>query len=226
MGKSISFSLFYSRKWFYPISMLSTLVKIIKEFHTLIFNFLWKGKGKVIRLSTYAPCEFGDFKMKWLWKYDFQIFLFPELAKKISEKNCNGPFKSCFKYLLKHQGGKFLLEWSIAPIKSIFHHSQFYQELLIWWLKNRRWLLTQTTAVNILLGIIRKFWLLVKVLLSVFCIKKYFVKGIKYTNDLLFNINNLESFNIMKQKGIVNSHLLIWTSLRKYVPQHLRENNS
>ena len=39
---------------------------------------------------------------------------------------------------------------------------------------------------------------------KVFFIKKYFVKEIKYTNDLSFDMNNIESFNIMKQKGLVS----------------------
>ena len=52
---------------------------------------------------------------------------------------------------------------------------------------------------------------------KVFFYKKYFVKEIKYTKDLLFDINNIESFNIMEQKGLV-ANLLIWTGLRKSVP--------
>ena len=50
-------------KMIYPSSILCTPVEIIKEFQTLIFNFLWNGKDKVIRLSTYAPYEFGGLKM-------------------------------------------------------------------------------------------------------------------------------------------------------------------
>ena len=55
--------------------------------------------------------------------------------------------------------------------------------------------------------------------------KKYFDEEIKYTNDLLFEINNIESFNIMKQKGLV-SNFLTWTGLRQSVPLHLREYKS
>ena len=55
--------------------------------------------------------------------------------------------------------------------------------------------------------------------------RNYFVKEIKYTTDLLLDINNIESFNIMKQKGLV-PNFLIWTGLRKSVPLHLRENKS
>ena len=37
--------------------------------------------------------------------------------------------------------------------------------------------------------------------------KKYFDEEIKYTNDLLFEINNIDSFNIMKQKGLASNFL-------------------
>ena len=60
---------------------------------------------------------------------------------------------------------------------------------------------------------------------KVFFITKYFIKEIKYTKDLLFDINNVESFNVMKQKGLV-SNCLIWTGFRKSVPLHLREYKS
>ena len=56
--KSISFP-----KMIYPSCILCTPVEIIKEFQTLIFNFSWDGKDKVIRLSAYAPYEFGGLKM-------------------------------------------------------------------------------------------------------------------------------------------------------------------
>ena len=47
----------------YLSSILCTRVEIIKEFQTLIFNFLWNGKDKVICLSTNGPYEFRGIKM-------------------------------------------------------------------------------------------------------------------------------------------------------------------
>ena len=55
-----------------------------------------------------------------------------------------------------------------------------------------------------------------------FCLRRFQDnKGIKYTDDLLFEKNNIESFNTVKQKRLINSNLLIWTGLRKSVPLHL-----
>lgn len=36
---------------------------ILQEFQTFILIFLWNGKDKVSRLSTYSPYEFGGFAM-------------------------------------------------------------------------------------------------------------------------------------------------------------------
>ena len=98
--------------------------------------------------------------------------------------------------------------------------SSFYQELLIWW-QNIREIADPDNSCKYII------WNNKEILIdgkSVFY-KKYFVKKIKYTKDLLFDINNIESFNIMKQKGLV-SNFLIWTGLRKSVPLHLREYKS
>ena len=67
--------------------------------------------------------------------------------------------------------------------------SSFYQELLIWWQKIREIADPDNSCKYII------FY------------KKYFVKEIKYTKDLLFDINNIESFNVMKQKGLVSIFL-------------------
>ena len=204
-------------KMIYPSSILCTPVEIIKEFQALIFNFLWNGKDKVIRLSTYAPYEFGGLKMI---DYESMIkALRLSWLKRIFDKNCNGFWKSYFNYLLKNQGGQFLLECNYSS-DQIDIPSSFYQELLIWWQKIRETADPDNNCKYII-------WNNKEILIdgnSVFY-KKYFVKGIKYTNDLLFDMNNIESFNIMKRKGLV-SNFLIWTGLRKSVPLHLREQKS
>ena len=87
----------------YPSPILCTPVEIIKEFQTLIFNFLWNGKDKVIRLSTYAPYEFGGLKMI---DYDSMVkALRSSWLKRISDKNCNGLF-----HIFRGTGGVTLPE--------------------------------------------------------------------------------------------------------------------
>ena len=52
----------------------------------------------------------------------------------------------------------------------------------------------------------------------------YFVKGIKYTKDLLFDRTNIDSFNTVKGKTLIKTNFLAWTGLRHAVPSNLRVN--
>ena len=47
----------------YPSSVICTPPEVIKEFNNLTFQFLWNGKDKVIRRSTFAPFDQGGLKM-------------------------------------------------------------------------------------------------------------------------------------------------------------------
>jgi len=43
--------------------VISTPSEVIREFNNLVFHFLWNGKDKVIRSSTFAPYEQGGLRM-------------------------------------------------------------------------------------------------------------------------------------------------------------------
>ena len=45
--------------------------------------------------------------------------------------------------------------------------------------------------------------------------------NIKYTNDLLFDKSNIESFNVLRSEGLTTSNFLVWTGLRQSVPLKL-----
>ena len=47
----------------YPSSVLTTPPEIIKEFNTLVFQFLWNGKDKVTSRSSYALYDSGGIRM-------------------------------------------------------------------------------------------------------------------------------------------------------------------
>ena len=46
--------------------------------------------------------------------------------------------------------------------------------------------------------------------------------NIKYTNDLLFDKSNIESFNVLRSQGLTKSIFLEWRGLRPSVPLNLR----
>ena len=62
-GKLTIIKAFQLSKMIYPSSVLITPPEIIKEFNTLVFHFLWNGKDKVTRRSTYAPYDSGGINM-------------------------------------------------------------------------------------------------------------------------------------------------------------------
>ena len=50
-------------KMIYPSSVLPSPPKIIKDFNTLVFQFLWNEKDKVTKRSTCAPYDSGGIRM-------------------------------------------------------------------------------------------------------------------------------------------------------------------
>ena len=117
-------------KMIYPSSFLSTPTTVIKEFNSLVFNFLWNGKDKVTRRSTYAPYDFGGLKM-----IDFETIvraLRLSWLRRIVDVECYGFWKLYLNYLLSNKGGLFFLECNY-DIKQTNILPTFYHELLSWW---------------------------------------------------------------------------------------------
>ena len=46
--------------------------------------------------------------------------------------------------------------------------------------------------------------------------------GVIFICDLMYSRNNVESFNIAKDKGLMGSNYLTWTAVRCAVPKYLR----
>ena len=46
--------------------------------------------------------------------------------------------------------------------------------------------------------------------------------GVIFINDLMYSRNNVESFNIAKDKGLIGSNYLTWSAVRCAVPKYLR----
>ena len=77
-------------------------------YFVLVFNFLWNGKDKVIRYSTYAPHDQGGLKML---DYDNMIkALRLSWLKRIVDPDNSGLWKLYLNYLLRKEGGLFLIQ--------------------------------------------------------------------------------------------------------------------
>ena len=71
--------------------MVTTPPEIIKEFNTLVFHFLWNGKDKVTRRSTYAPYDSSGFNMV---DYENMVkALRLSWLKRIIDDSCSGFWK-------------------------------------------------------------------------------------------------------------------------------------
>ena len=203
-------------KFVYVSSLLPTPKEVIKQLNQLLFKFLWKGVDKVTRLSAINEYENGGLKM-----IDFETMvksLRLTWLKKIFGEN-DGAWKSYIRHILKQSGGFFLFRCNY-DVKDIPIRSQFYSELLQWWSEFRIEFDAEKDWQNIIwnnkdIRINNK---------SVFY-KNFFESGIIYVNDLLFELNNIDSYNVIL--NIINkTNFLVWAGLRHSIPSHLKTNTN
>ena len=203
-------------KFVYVASLLPTPKEVIKQLNQLLFKFLWKGVDKVTRLSAINEYENGGLKM-----IDFETMVKSlRLAwlKRIFCEN-DGAWKSYIRQILKQSGGFFLFRCNY-DVKDIPIRSQFYTELLQWWSEFRIEFDAEKEWQNIIwnnkdIRINNK---------SVFY-KNFFESGIIYVKDLLFGLNNIDSYNVIL--NIINkTNFLVWAGLQHAIPSHLKTNSN
>ena len=152
--------------------VISTPSEVIKEFNNLVFHFLWNGKDKVIRSSTFAPYEQGGLRM-----IDYETMI---KALRLSWlKDSSGFWKCYLNYLLENEGGLFLLLQRNYDVNQINVSSTFYHDLLAWW-SNIRGVEDLNNVYKYITWNNKEIKVDGK---SVFY-KYYFNMNIKYTNDL------------------------------------------
>ena len=215
-GKVTIIKLLIIPKFVYVASLLPTPKEVIKQLNQLLFKFLWKGVDKVTRLSAINEYENGGLKM-----IDFETMVKSlRLAwlKRIFREN-DGAWKSYIRQILKQSGGFFLFRCNY-DVKDIPIRSQFYTELLQWWSEFRIEFDAEKEWQNIIwnnkdIRINNK---------SVFY-KNFFESGIIYVKDLLFGLNNIDSYNVIL--NIINkTNFLVWAGLRHAIPSHLKTNSN
>ena len=126
-GKVTIIKAFLLSKMIYPSSVLPTPPEIIKEFNTLVFQFLWNGKDKVTRRSTCGPYDSGGIRMV---DYENMIkALRLSWLKKIVDDGYNCFWKLYLSDLLSSHGGLFLLNCNYDVDKL----NTLADLLLLWW---------------------------------------------------------------------------------------------
>ena len=118
-------------------------------------------------------------------------------------------------YLLKDFGGSLIFECNYT-MKDLSIISIFYRELLQWWSEFRDHFSDE------------KYWLSIiwnhkdiRINGKPVFYKTYYNSGIYTVSDLLLNLDNVESFEAIKNK-IENVNFLTWTGLRHSVPSNLK----
>ena len=131
--------------------------------------------------------------------------------KRIFREN-DGAWKSYIRQILK-QFGVFLLFRCNYDVKDISIRSQFYTELLQWWSEFR----IEFDA--------EKYWQNIIWNNKDIRINNFFESAIIYVNDLLFGLNNKDTYNVIL--NIINkTNFLVWAGLRHAIPSHLKTNSN
>ena len=115
-----------------------------------------------------------------------------------------------------NEGGLFLIQCNY-DINRLTITAKFYRELLYWWSKLREVKDPDNIHKYIL-------WNNKEIRIddkSVFY-KHFFNNNIIYTTHLLYEMTNIESFNVVRDAGLKNSNFLVWTGLRQSVAMKLR----
>ena len=198
-------------KFVYVSSLIPTPREVVKNLNRMLFNFLWKGKDKVTRLSVINEYEKGGLKMVDLEALIQSLRL--AWIKRIFSRN-GGTWKNYLLHL-DHLGGLFFFSCNY-DMNDYSIPCQFYLELLQWWSDFRETFASCKDWSSIIWN--NKEIRVNK--LPVFY-KNYIRSGIVSVGDLHFDLSNVESFDIMKAK-INRTNFLVWTGLSHSVPHFLK----
>ena len=178
-------------KLVYVSSLLPNPAGIIKQVNHIMYTFLWKGKDKVTRLSPIDNFEGGGIKMIDIDSVVKALRL--AWLKRIFNDN-ESTWNIYLMHLLKDVGGSFIFECNY-DMKDILTTSVFYGELLQWWSDFRDLFSDEKYWTSII-------WNHKDIRIngkSVFY-RTYYDSGICTVDDLLLNLNNIESFEIIRNK--------------------------
>ena len=209
-GKVTIVKSFLIPKLLYVSTILETPQEIIKQMERMVYKFLWKGPDKVTRLSIINTLKNGGLNLTDL-ETQIKAIRLSWISRIIDERV--GPWKSYFTFHLKKYGGTLLLKCNYDVRDLNLSLNGFYQQLLEWWADFRN----AFSDINYAHYVI---WNNKEIRIdnkSIFY-KKYAEWGILYLNDLLFSLDNVRSFEYLKNAGL-DSNFLTWSALRLSVPK-------
>ena len=209
-GKVTIVKSFLIPKLLYVSTILETPQEIIKQMERMLYKFLWKGPDKVTRLSVINSLKNGGLNLTDL-QTQIKALRLSWIPRVFDERV--GPWKSYLAFHLKKYGGSLLLKCDYDVRDLNLRLNGFYQQLLSWWADFRNAFSDINYAQYVIwnnkdIRVDNK---------SIFY-KKYVDCGIVYLNDLLFSLDNIRSFEYLKNVGL-DSNFLTWSALRLSVPK-------
>ena len=139
-GKVTIIKSFLIPKFIYVCSILPTpKAELLNELTKILSKFLWKGVDKVTRASVVNEYEEGGIRMVDLECMVKSLRL--AWSKRIFS-GTNGTWKSYLQHILSSVGGLFFFNCNYN-VSDYTIPSQFYREILLWWLQFRETFATE-----------------------------------------------------------------------------------
>ena len=201
-------------KLVYKLSILSPPSDFISLIQTIIYKFLWKGPDKIARRAAINSSDYGGLNITDL-ETSIKSLRLAWISKIFNPEP--SPWKSYLRHLLKPYGGFFFFHCNYN-INDYHINSTFYLEMLQWWSEFRSKFSTDSKAYDSII------WnnCNIKIDGKPICYHNYMNAGVIFINDLMYSRNNVQSFNIAKDKGLIGSNYLTWSAVRCAVPKYLR----
>ena len=177
---------------------------ILKQANSIIYKFVRKNKDKIKRLALISDYEYGGLRMPHIESMiDTQRIL---CLKKYVDKYPS-PWKHFLTYILKSQGGKFIMHCNFSVTDLPRDLPKLYLECFVAWCKlahnnilTEKHVLSEIIWNNRFLRIIKE---------TVFS-EKLVSKGILCIGDILSAQGKLQPWLFFKNKGLVlNDYLLL-----------------
>ena len=212
-GKVTIIKTFLIPKLLYVSSIIETPYDILRRMERMIYKFLWKGPDKVTRNSVINKLEQGGLNLTDI-ETQIKALRLSWIPRILDERK--GAWKSYFNFQLKNHGGVFLLSCNYDVKDLNLNLTGFYAELLIWWADFRMSFFDMSRAENIIWNNKE-----IKINNKPVFYANYYSLGITCLRDLLFEYDNVASYECFKRKGL-HTNFLAWTALRTSVPRSLK----
>ena len=213
IGKIKLVKTFAMPKFMYRASLISFDKDTIKNINSVIFNFVWRGKDKIKRLTLISEYEDGGLKMP----HPESLVRIVCLKRYLDDNN--SPWKVFLSYYLKNVGTSFLFRCNFNPSCLPCKLPIFYKECLEAWSDfngNQDKVATKQDVVNEII------WNNQNLLINKQSINSKKIKeaGFLKIGDILSNSLKLKSWDAFREKSLSLSDYLLLQGIFSAIPHN------